>query len=81
MGPDVSLEDSRRGKAPAALHTLKGSFSRMRPGGSKNEIVMHKTVGLTFFYINNTESIKQNFVLTKEKNVSRVDALYIFVYI
>lgn len=51
VGPDVSLEDSRRGKAPAALHTLKGSFSCMRPGGTKKETVMHKTVGLTFFFI------------------------------
>lgn len=32
VGPDVSLEDARRGEAPAALHTLEGPFSRVRPG-------------------------------------------------
>lgn len=39
MGPDVSLEDARRGEAPAALHTLEGPFSRVRPGeGKTNKI-------------------------------------------
>lgn len=40
VGPDVGLEDTRRGEAPAALHTLERPFSSVRPGGGgthKNE--------------------------------------------
>lgn len=39
VGPDVSFEDARRGKAPAALHTLERPFSCVGPeerGTKKN---------------------------------------------
>lgn len=32
VGPDVSLEDPRRGEAPTALHALEWPFSCVRPG-------------------------------------------------
>ena len=34
VGPDMSFEDARRGKAPAALHTLERPFSCVGPGGA-----------------------------------------------
>lgn len=46
VGPDVSLEDAGRGEAPAALHTLEGPFSRVRPGeGKKNHKNKSKNTG------------------------------------
>lgn len=43
VGPNVSLEDSRRGETPAALDTLEGPFSCMRPVDCKTEVVTQKT--------------------------------------
>lgn len=44
VGPDVSFEDSRRGEAPAALHALEGSLSRMGPGGMVTGKKMNSSV-------------------------------------
>lgn len=38
VGPHVSLEDPGRGEAPAALHTLEGSFSCVGPVGVNSSV-------------------------------------------
>lgn len=42
VGPDVGLEDARRGEAPAALHALERPFSCVRPGEGGGGVKKHK---------------------------------------